>query len=114
MQPYLDVMFAVLALAAVAGAWAAGSIPARLPAKPHRRTLLVAGGVTLLFGIAASPKAFAHDGLIHGESGTCIFEGEPAPCEQFISPCFKGVEYFYFPIQGVMRSTDDRVVEIDA
>lgn len=76
------------------------------------RTFVAAGVVMVLAGLGLAPKAFAHDGLIYQSSGTCSFSKEPAPCDQYVSPCVKGVEYFYFPAQGVLRTRDNRIVEV--
>src|SRR5438874_1633834 len=78
-----------------------------------RRNLVVAGAVIFLLGLGLAPKAFASDGLSLESSGTCVFGKEPAPCEQYVSPCVKGVEYFYFPALGVFRTRDNHIVEVD-
>jgi hypothetical protein len=87
------------------------------PAKRHHATqvtkLLVASVIILLLVLALIPEAFAREGLIYDSPGTCSFSKEPQPCEHYISPCIKGGEYFYFPSQGVMRTKDNRIVEVE-
>src|SRR5689334_9792519 len=84
--------------------------------RPQRATrggkLVVVGVVMLLFGLGLTPKVFADEGLIYNSSGTCSFGKEPAPCQQYVSPCVKGVEYFYFPAQGVLRTRDNRIIQV--
>jgi len=77
------------------------------------RTLLVASVVILLLVLGLITKASASDGMIYDSSGTCRFSKEPQPCEHYISPCVKGGEYFYFPSQGVLRTRDNRIVEVE-
>ena len=75
--------------------------------------LLVVGAIVVLLVLGLITKAFAHQGLIYESSGTCSFSKEPEPCEHYVSPCVKGAEYFYFPSRGVLRTRDNRIVEVE-
>jgi hypothetical protein len=88
------------------------------PAKHRSRatqvkTLLAASVIILLLVLGLITKASASDGMIYDSSGTCRFSKEPEPCEHYISPCVKGAEYFYFPSQGVLRTRDNGIVEVE-